>query len=62
MHLQSIARQLLGPDTQLDFDQILAKAPNSGATSTMAWHQDSAYCEKRGWGTAGGGGIGGYEL
>lgn len=38
----TIAKSLLGEDMHLDFDQILAKKPES-KDSVMAWHQDQAY-------------------
>jgi hypothetical protein len=41
VHLsQSIAKQLLDADVELDFDQILAKRPRS-RDSGMPWHQDA---------------------
>ena len=43
---QSIARQLLGDDMQLDYDQFLTKKPErTGAV--FAWHQDMAYWPKK---------------
>ncbi|KAL6761836.1 PhyH-domain-containing protein [Haematococcus lacustris] len=40
---QAIAMQLLGgEEVELDFDQILAKAPHSPG-STTPWHQDAAF-------------------
>jgi len=38
----SIARQLLGEDVGLDYDQFLAKPPGK-AGAVFAWHQDMAY-------------------
>ncbi len=39
---QDIADQLQGGDMAVDYDQILAKRPNS-SDSIFAWHQDMAY-------------------
>jgi len=39
---QSIADQLQQGDMRIDYDQILAKRPNSG-DAVFAWHQDLAY-------------------
>mmetsp|Transcript_20979 Transcript_20979/g.35190 ORF Transcript_20979/g.35190 Transcript_20979/m.35190 type:complete len:365 (+) Transcript_20979:86-1180(+) len=39
---QSIADQLQQGDMTIDYDQILAKRPNSG-DAVFAWHQDLAY-------------------
>lgn len=36
-----LARQLLGADLALDFDQLLCKSPHSGRSTP--WHQDQAY-------------------
>lgn len=38
----AIARQLIGPDATLDYDQLLAKRPGS-LDAVFAWHQDLAY-------------------
>ena len=38
----SVARQLHGSDMQLDYDQLLAKRPQS-PDAVFAWHQDMAY-------------------
>lgn len=38
----SIARQLLGEDATLDYDQFLAKRPRKGGAQ-FAWHQDLGY-------------------
>ena len=38
----SIARQLLGDDAELDYDQFLAKRPRRPA-AVFAWHQDLGY-------------------
>jgi hypothetical protein len=38
----SIARQLRGPDMELDYDQLLAKQPWKD-DAVFAWHQDMAY-------------------
>ncbi len=38
----SIARQLIGEDATLDYDQLLAKRPGS-LDAVFAWHQDLAY-------------------
>jgi hypothetical protein len=38
----SVARQLCGPDMQLDYDQLLAKQPFKD-DAVFAWHQDMAY-------------------
>lgn len=38
----AIARQLIGDDATLDYDQLLAKRPGS-LDAVFAWHQDLAY-------------------
>ena len=38
----SVARQLLGDDMELDYDQLLAKQPHKD-DAVFAWHQDMAY-------------------
>jgi phytanoyl-CoA hydroxylase len=38
----SVARQLLGHDMELDYDQLLAKQPYKD-DAIFAWHQDMAY-------------------
>ena len=38
----SIARQLIGPDAELDYDQFLAKRPQR-PQAVFAWHQDLGY-------------------
>jgi len=42
----SIARQLIGDDVGLDYDQFLAKRPGKTG-AVFAWHQDMAYWPKR---------------
>jgi ectoine hydroxylase-related dioxygenase (phytanoyl-CoA dioxygenase family) len=42
----AIARQLIGEDVGLDYDQFLAKPPGKKA-AVFAWHQDMAYWPKR---------------
>lgn len=42
----SIARQLLGDDVGLDYDQFLAKRPGK-AGAVFSWHQDMAYWPRR---------------
>lgn len=42
----SLARQLMGADVGLDYDQFLAKRPGQ-AGAVFAWHQDMAYWPKR---------------
>jgi len=39
---ESIARQLIGDEIALDYDQFLAKRPNKGGAK-FAWHQDLGY-------------------
>jgi ectoine hydroxylase-related dioxygenase (phytanoyl-CoA dioxygenase family) len=41
----SIARQLIGDDVGLDYDQLLAKRPGKTG-AVFAWHQDLAYWPK----------------
>jgi hypothetical protein len=38
----AIAEQLVGPDLELDYDQLLAKRPGR-EDAVFAWHQDQAY-------------------
>ena len=38
----SIARQLIGDDSELDYDQFLSKRPRRAA-AVFAWHQDLGY-------------------
>jgi len=38
----SIAEQLIGPDLELDYDQLIAKPPRQ-AEAVFHWHQDMAY-------------------
>ena len=39
---ESIARQLIGDENMLDYDQFLAKRPRKGGAA-FAWHQDLGY-------------------
>jgi len=39
---ESIAKQLIGDEITLDYDQFLAKRPNKGGAK-FAWHQDLGY-------------------
>lgn len=39
---ESIARQLIGDEIELDYDQFLAKRPRKGGAA-FAWHQDLGY-------------------
>jgi ectoine hydroxylase-related dioxygenase (phytanoyl-CoA dioxygenase family) len=43
---QDIARQLIGDDVGLDYDQLLAKKPTK-SDAVFAWHQDMAYWPKK---------------
>ncbi len=43
--LIEIARQLLGDDVDLTWDQAIIKPPRTGSASKFGWHQDMWYAE-----------------